>query len=89
MSALARSVRQKLLDTWTVWNVTDSRFRRRTTDRPSSGGGRRAPGRLPAVNRQPKLSSGSVLMIPRTHDDLHNHDHDNHNNDDDDDDASM
>ena len=59
MSALARSVRQKLLDTWTVWNVTDSRFRRRTTDRPSSGGGRRAPGRLPAVNRQPKLSSGS------------------------------
>ena len=62
MSALARSVRQKLLDTWTVWNATDSRFRRRTTDRPSSGGGRRAPGRLPAVNRQPKgpkLSSGS------------------------------
>ena len=61
MSALARSVRQKLLDTWTD---SDSRFRRRTTDRPSSGGGRRAPGRLPAVNRQPKLSSGSIKGGP-------------------------
>ena len=53
MSALTRSVRQKLLDTWTVWNVTDSRFRRRTTDRPSSGGddGRRGDCRLLIASR--------------------------------------
>ena len=61
MSALARSVRQKLLDTWTVWDV---RFSVPSSDDRSAvfGGGRRAPGRLPAVNRQPKLSSGSRLL---------------------------
>ena len=55
MSAIARTrvLRQNLLDVWTVWNVNGSRIRRRTTDRPSSGGddGRRGDCRLLIASR--------------------------------------